>query len=359
MRTYTLKIFLINFVMLCLLICPKAVNSQTMDEINNGNASYTIAILPIKNDIYGVYNDNLNFVANELTNQLRNINGIRTLNVLNSLRKLKPRQYERHLTSIKNNYNASEYPDPDDLSVIAQVLDADKIILVSGGFNTEKDMLKKSILTYDAIWVVPKYEYNTFVSMFDPFSGNLEWRESFHAKFPFKDALMPAINTSSNPLFYKKFRQFTDKVALNVTKNLQKYFYTTETSTVDVKIIKQKPEATDGDLTTDGQPLSPTATLLDDPSTNRPIILPETKIEEPIQTQPTPENKIEESVKTEPIPEVKEKVIEEENNTFSHSNTIDTPYKDTTKSSIDLRDLKPNYENELLEDYQNKMKTKY
>lgn len=362
MRTYTLKIFLINVVMLCFLIYPNAVNSQAMDDLSSGNTQYTIAILPIKPPMYSIYNDNLNFVANELTNDLRKIKGLNTLNVLNSLRKLKPRQYERHLTSISQNYNASELPDPDDLSIIAHVLDADKIILVSGGFNVEKDMLKKKFLAYDATWVVPKYDYNVFVSMFDPLTGNLEWQQTFQTQFPFNDALLPTISMSSNPLFLKNFKQFSDEVALVVTESLQNYFYTTETSTVDVKLLKQKPEATDGALTTDGQPLYPEATQtppsnVDTTSTT----IPETQIEKPVMEEPAAEPVLPEPQPAAKTPQpVQPQPKTNEINTFTNNSFINIPDKSYKKyNSIDLKELKPAYEQELLDNYQNKMKNKY
>lgn len=317
-----------------------------MDDYNSQSASYTIAILPIKNDIYGVYNDSINLLANELSNQLRNIPGVQTLNIPNSLRKLTPGNYQRHFTSIKKDFNNSEFPDPNDLSVVAQALNADKIILVSGGLNTENGMLRKQLLAYDAIWVVPKYEYTAFINMFDPITGDLEWQQTFQTKIPFKNALIPSVHISSNPLLDKDFRNFSKNISLKASESLQKYFYTTETSTVKVKLLDKKSTATDGDLTTDGQPLSSASTnnYANQENTNN------SPKEEKLNTTPKNESSLEQ---TAPIQQEDENIS---TNTEA-KNTVNKKLKN--KPYLDIKDLKPEYEQELLEEYQNKMKSKY
>ncbi|MEW5820970.1 MAG: hypothetical protein AB1782_12330, partial [Cyanobacteriota bacterium] len=259
MRTFVFKyIFIIIAFVVAVIISPN-VQSQELDYGDVPPATQVLAIIPIQPYTYSIYNDNLNYVSGVLANDLRQIPGIQTLNTLQSMRTLKRRENVKYFDSLKKSYNDGQFPDPDDLLKIAYLLDADKIVLVTGGFDTQEHLLhrgfKSQLNRFNKIIIKPTYIYNVYISMFDPVTGTMEWSTEYHKDFLLRDFYISAENMSSNPSFLRLFGKFTSVMSVKTRESLQEHFYQVQMSTVSTKILSapaNKVEATEGAVTTDG-----------------------------------------------------------------------------------------------------------
>lgn len=351
MIDYYFKILVITFIVIVNLILPLKVKSQEIDYINKPTNTHVIAILPVEPATKTLYSDNTTFVACQLSQQLRKIPGIETLNVLNSIRKLKQNNTEKYLSNLTQLYNISELPDPDDLYKITTTLNADKLILVYGGFDTQQLLLHRSMKSYLNIFnpsvIKPMFDYNVYILMFDPTTGSIEWQKTYNKGFLLKNFYLSTENLGGSPVFLEEFQKFTDKVSADVVINLWQYFYGTEISTVKSQILKGSMEsgkAREGDLTTDGQPNLQQPPL---PENVQPTAAPES------QPAKEPDSK---AIQQEPQNETKSQadpIINESSSTKETANELNI------KDKHDLSDIKPHYEKELLQEYQKQMLKRY
>lgn len=268
-------------IILVLLVCsiysmslPNKVIGQTVDYNNTPEKSYKIAILPIKLPIQEIFNTGINYVGSRLTQSIRLIPGIEALNVISSLRALNNSKANRNFKTLEKDMNNSELPDPYDLYEIANALDANKIIIIAGSFDTQRDILKRStfsIVNPLALYSIkPMLDFNTVIYLFDPTTGNLEWTKTYQGKFLVRDFHITTSQLAENPIYTEDFDKFTVKLSQDVNLNLQKLFYGAQNSSVTAKIVPQPSlliKATEGDTTTDGHPF--TANPIQGPQTNQ------------------------------------------------------------------------------------------
>ena len=408
MTAYIRKISLIIIVILFCVIFPLQVKSQLMDYSEVPMKVQVLAIIPIKPDVNSIYSDNLNYVSNQLANNLRGIEGIQTLSVTASMRKLNMPYLRTCFDRIKKDYNKSDFPDPDDLTKIANALGADKIIFVSGGFDVQKTLFhrgfKSQINRFNKIIIKPTYDYEIYIAMFEPLSGTIEWQNSYHKSFLYKNFYIAGSDMSVNPSFLKNFNKFSSKVTVDVAEGLQQYFYQVHVSKLSVQII-DKNQAREGDLTTDGHPslhpqqaplpvAQPPQNVIENNTTDKtieniiqnevkPVIQPEVpqpvtnSISEPYineYAQPVSTKQTEhppEKANDEPyIKEYAEPTTPANQTSQEQINNLNTPYpeektitqaqtKTTSDENFDLHKLKPQYEQDLLQDYQKRMIEKY
>lgn len=321
---------IILFILFLILLIPSIpARSQVLDNSQMGNG-HVIAIIPITSRPRGIYGDNTNFVANQLVTQLRQMPQIQTLNVLNSLRVIKNSSASKNFTSILNSVNLSYDPDPDDVYKIAEVLNADKVILVSGGFDTQSGYLYRSpksrLNWFNKYIIKPEYRYRVQIRMYDPVSGNIVWSKSFFKGFQARNFDISSDYMSENPQFIETFNMYCQQISVEIIKDLSKYFYQGETSTVKSKILNvpgQTGEATEGAVTKDGQLILPN---------NQSSPNPNTAVQPQFAPPDNPTNNTQQYI-TQPYPNP------------SHNNNI--------------KPLKPNYEEDILNQYQNNMNKKY
>lgn len=356
--------------------------SQDLDYGLTQSNKHIIAILPVRNQIKDIYANCVNNVANHLAHKIRQIKGIETLNVLNSMRKINLSDSRVHFDNISRAYQVSDFPDPDDLYKVAQILNADKIILVSGGFDTQKEMFYRSFKSHLNIFnnypIKPEYLYTAYISMYDPVTGEMEWSQQYKKKFIFKDFSIAAADTSTNPGFAGVFDKYASEMTTLAQKELDHYFYQAEISTVSSKLLMNRGEsvkATEGDKTTDGHPYYQRFSPVEPEDETRyqkpskialPSSIPVAKpLSIPYKTEIDDE-----------IPEEVEKYSIYGNQTYKDEHpskyTIDsdqplhltTPYTSvketiTEPEQNDISELKPDFEKDILKNYKKKMIERY
>jgi hypothetical protein len=374
------KIF-IYFIILVILFIPSRGYSQTLDYPDNYPKQHIIAVLPVDLEIRDIYGDSTRYAANQFADQIRKIPGIESLNVLSSIRKIYQSDARLNYKSISEAIRESTFPDPSDLYKVAQTLNADRIILVSGGFDTQKDLLYRSIGSYFNIFnnykIKPEYKYKLYISLYDPVSGNLEWSQTYQKKFIFRDFYLAAPTMSTNPSFTGIFNKYLTKITTDTGEKLYHHFYNVETTTVQSEIITNTGitgEAKDGVMTTDGPPLINQTASPDKeaPVKNTgqviqpviPIPMPNYSSQDtpPILVQPVTQDKAA-TEKTENINQVEMGVDDIE----TEESDLNTPYKELSEPNEnpinrhpkDLSTLKPNYEEELLKNYRERILQKY
>jgi hypothetical protein len=230
------KHYILFLLLLAVFWLPSAAKAQVLDQSNDFGNRQVIAILPVRAVMADLFSDSLGLLGNQLGNKLRQNRNIETLNVLSSIRRLKNSSARDNYMQLSKDYQLSDFPDPDDLYQIAKVLNADKIILISGGFDTQRSLLRKNIKAHFNIFskvsINPRYEYTAIFAMFDPVSGEMEWQEVFNHGFSAKNVTNVSNAFGVNPYFLKKFNEFSAKTSEEAKLSLNKYFYTQEISTV-------------------------------------------------------------------------------------------------------------------------------
>lgn len=344
-------------------------NAQGIDYSERPHQSVTIAIIPIKPPNNVIYEDSVNYVAYQLFNSLGSVQGIHPLNISHTLRKLNNFELKRYYNRLIKDYRVSSFPDFYNLEKIAAALNADKIMIVTGGFNTQSNMMTRGVKSrmnvFNRYIVKPRYDYNLYIYMFDPLTATIDWQGHYHKQFLFRKITLDLTNTTLNPQFQENFNKFSVKVNTQVSKSLEEHFYGYQTSDVTAKIIKNPPQgkaqATEGAMTTDGQPfISPKVVP-------EPTEKPEPEFVGPV-TKPINETETEHEVSH--IIEESPQQADEKEEPVEHS-TLDTPYPGeknnlsaTTEnnekvSGKSIDELEPEYEKELLKKYQKHMIQKY
>lgn len=332
------------FCIICICLLCGRVHAQGIDYSQRPPGSVTIAIIPIKPSTNVIYQDTVNYVSYQLFDTLRKIPGVNPLNVSHTLKKLNNFELKPSYTRLLRDYRDSSFPDYDNLTKISTALNADKIMIVTGGFNVQSNMMTRGVKSrmniFNRYIIKPRYDYNLYIYMFDPITGGIDWQDHFHKQFLFRKLTLDVTNTTFNPEFQQLFNVFNTKVNTEVAEGLIEYFYGYQTSDVTAKIIKnmeEKIQATDGEVTTDGQPsLNP-------------------------QTSPQPEHREQPKQFVGPI-------IREAATPPVAESGINDPYPGSQASEVSesnsssfktIDQLKPEYEQDLLKKYQDEMIKKY
>jgi len=325
----------INNIILCIMLFLLSLLSlksfsQELENNTEETSNYVIAILTYTPSTQTVYYDTTRYVANQLSDILRRIPNVQTLNISSTSRYLKDADINKQYNYLIDTLSLSDNPDPENLSKIAEKIGANKIIIVSSFFDTQRDIMTKGVTSHFNIFdrriIRPRYDYTVYIKMYDPSSGVLEWSQNFNTTFNIDEFYLATQKMTDNPMFLQTFNKFAVNISDQAFLDLQKYLYGTQIVSVTGQIILDngKNQATDGDMTMDGHPYYPN----NNPSVNY-VNIPYSAQK---QKQPTVSNQ----------------------NT-NKDNTISKTQSNTTN----LSKIKPQYQSEILEEYKKNLINKY
>ena len=237
--------------------------SQDLDTTSENQNNYVVAILTFLPTTQSVYYDTTSYIANQLSDMLRRIPNVQTLNVSSSSRYLKDGTIIKQYNYLMDTLSVSDNPDPENLTKIAQKLGANKIIIVSSFFDTQKDLLTKGVSSHFNIFdrrkIRPRFDYTVYIKMYDPSSGILEWSQTYNTSFNLDNFYLTTQKMSDNPMFQQEFNKFSVNVSNQSFLSFQNYLYGSQIVTVTGQILadKNNNQATEGVMTTDGRPYMP------------------------------------------------------------------------------------------------------
>lgn len=225
--------------------CSYAVEQSKILVIPVDNRSKVLSI--------NVYPELLQVVSSDAVDAIGNTGDLTAVNIVTidkaidsaSLRK----GYNRFLEDYKNYYIIDSLF----LRKLALLTGANKILLISGGFDTQKKFMKRNFIDE----FKPSYNLILSYTMIEAANANTLWQKYYSKDFTANNFSVPSQFMGENVIFAQKIRAFSKKTAKNAANsiaNLDNPQFTGKT--VNGKLVPLDSENSyttkDGNLTKDG-----------------------------------------------------------------------------------------------------------
>jgi len=240
------KFFLILSVFICVMgiNCSYAAQESKILVIPVDNRSKVLSV--------NIYPDLLNVVSADAVDAIGTIDGLSTVNIETidktidsaSLRK----GYNRFLEDYKNYYTIDSLF----LRKLALLTGTNKILLISGGFDTQKTFTKRNFFSYIQIPGIksftPSYKLVLSCTMIEAANGSTIWQKNYSKDFAANNFSVPSQFMGENVIFAQKIRTFSKKTAKKAAKNIADL----EINQLDNKAVNGKlvPLGSDNSYTT-------------------------------------------------------------------------------------------------------------
>jgi len=246
-----LKIFIATIVFFNITYSAWAVNSDK------------IAIFPIDIAVYGgnvsIYPVTIGVIANDLANSLTARYNINTLDSSASQNLIKSagltNTYRKMIENFQNKYTI----DYNSCQLIADKIGANKILLVSGGYDMQNMILEPGKLTVLSIpglqTVKPSYKLYIMLTLIDPQSGTVIWENTYKKNITGATMPSPSIYFGDNVFQTEKVKTFSYEISKKASATLASIILQSGYTQVNSRIIStqninNKPK--DGITTMDG-----------------------------------------------------------------------------------------------------------
>lgn len=264
------KKFLITLICLLSIILkancsPVATGSIKYQEFDaNRTAKHKILVLALDdnfcNSYISSYSASLNTVAEDIVNLTNDTTPLRAMPLDDLNYKIRQNRLEPEIKKIIYLRKAKGIIDFRTLATICNILGTDKVILISGDFNTFKFLIEphpvNSLDITPPQILKPAYTINAFVSLVDPYKQAVLWDKNFTKKFT---TVMPQTDFEHNAVTIGELNRFSGNIARKVVENTSLILIPPQAVTsVQSNIIKtnniQQPK--EGVTTTDGHSFS-------------------------------------------------------------------------------------------------------
>jgi len=226
---------------------------------------HKIAVFPVDILSQGstptIYPNTLSLVAGDITNYLSKDLKINTVDVTSAESLIISaglyHDYKKLLTDYKNKYVL----DYDILAHIAQAVGVNKILFISGGFDTQQMFLKRN-LAYQlnlpgANSIMPSYRLNILATLVDPQSGIVLWEGTEKADLSLENFDAPSQYFAENVVQIEKIKGISTRIAPIIANNIDLQLSQCEVTEVNSNIITTNKNLTrDGIMTRDGHSIS-------------------------------------------------------------------------------------------------------
>jgi hypothetical protein len=180
-----------------------------------------ILVIPIDNRSKGlsinIYPDLLNVVSSDAFDAIETIDNLSAVNTAMVDKEFRnpslKKEYNRFLEDYRNYYII----DDGFLRKFAHLCGINKILLISGGFDTQKAFMKRNLLSYIEIpgikSLAPSYKLVLSYTMIDAVSGSTIWQKSYSKDFAITNLSVPSQFMGENVIFAQKIRAFSQKAS--------------------------------------------------------------------------------------------------------------------------------------------------
>ena len=210
-----------------------------------------IAVFPVdvhtEGSSFSIYSDTISLIANDIINSLNSKNLTTTdLNSTENALRAKGlyKSYKKMLTDYKNSYTL----DYDACSLIAKELGVDRILFVSGGFDTQNAVLKRNLLFSLDIpgtkSIIPMYKLQITLTLIDPQSGIVVWENTYNKDFAIENFAIPSQYLGSNVVPIEKIKKFSSQISAKASDKIVEILAKSEVTEVNSNITSTKNNST-------------------------------------------------------------------------------------------------------------------
>lgn len=228
-----------------------------------------IAVFPVNTEMqgssYDIYPNILTLISSDLVNSL-NKNYLKAYDLSSSEDLIKANKLAKTYNNFIKEYKTSYTFDYDSIALIAKKIGASKILLVSGGVDSQNDFLKSSRLSLFSIpglqTLSPSHRVTIMLSLIVTQSGLIEWEKTYNGKIRVSSNGVPSPNLDENLVSVEDIKKFSrnlgNKASKQITKVITNQNLSVESSIIPAKIEEKKEEAVsktdskDGNMTKDG-----------------------------------------------------------------------------------------------------------
>lgn len=264
-----------TFFKICLILIVLILGVQNfVMAADSSSTSPKIAVFPVdtptNGSYYSIYPGSLQLITNDFINYINtnsdiiavDLNTAENIIANNGLYKKYKHFLGEYKTSYKIDYNFC--------LKLANTLNVDKIILISGGFDLQKSLLKRNfwyrINFPDAEPLIPSYRYVATFSLIDPQEGTIQWENTYNKDFMVNNFALAGQGFGENVMPIEKLKEFSKEISVKAVNSINEktlFEVTTKIERVDgtstSSQLELKPPM-EGTKTTDGQLLPNTTT---------------------------------------------------------------------------------------------------
>jgi hypothetical protein len=296
-KLFNIRFNLIIFLLLCLFL---AAASQNAYAVRTSRLLVSPVDIPTAQSSYGVYPNTVNLIANDIINSLNQNYDVPDLNFSKEL--IKSYRLEKDYKNFMMQYRDNRILDYEICNKIHDRLGIDKILLVSGGYDTQNMFLRRSdsyratevssmvfpfmrIFSKDMIFagfpffvsslhsnfndkdlIAPSYNLKINVAMVDATSGRLMWEKNYNSIIESSKFGNPVNSFGENYAGSEKIRDFSKKIVKKLSED-ESFLDAMAEPTADYSSIQgfivptkypYKAVPKDGKMTRDGQSFSGT-----------------------------------------------------------------------------------------------------
>ncbi|MFH0702461.1 MAG: hypothetical protein V2B14_02845 [bacterium] len=195
-----------------------------------------IAVFPVnipqKGAGLNIYPDTLNLISNDIINSLNKTPNLSVLDLNSTENLIKSLGLDKDYQKLLQEYKDSYKLNYNSCALIANKIGVNKILFVSGGFDTQKLMLKRNLLYKLDIPggapLVPSYKLNIALTLIDPQSGIIIWENTYKKNLNMENFSIPSQYFGENIIPVEKIKNFSHKISAEVSKKLVNILKTSE-----------------------------------------------------------------------------------------------------------------------------------
>lgn len=245
----------------CATIPSGSVKYQEFDS--NRPAQNKILVLALDDNFntafISSYSASLNIIADDIVNLMNESSSLSAIPLDDLSYKIKQNRLEPEIKKIIYALKSKGIIDYRTLATICNILGTDKVILISGDFNTFKFLIEPHpIGSLDIIppqILKPAYSINTLISLVDPYKHSVLWRKNFTKKFT---PTLTQPDFEHNTVTINEISRFSTHVSKKVVENVSLVLIgpavitSVHSSVIQTNNIQPK----EGVMTTDGHSFS-------------------------------------------------------------------------------------------------------
>ncbi len=245
----------------CAPIASGSIKYQEFDS--NRTAQHKILVLALDdnfcNSYISSYSASLNIIANDIINLTNENSSLRAIPLDDLSYKIKQNRLEPEIKKVIYAMKAKGIIDYRTLATICNILGTDKVILISGDFNTFKFIIQphpvNSLDLTPPQILQPAYSVNAFISLIDPYKQSILWDKNFTKKFT---TTVPQPDFEHNNVTIRDLNRFSTNISKRVVENVSLILIKPAAITsVQSNVIKtNNNQPKEGAMTTDGHSFS-------------------------------------------------------------------------------------------------------
>lgn len=241
----------------------EAVKSGFVDyQESGGQRKESLLVLPLDPSYFNSYKSSyssiLNTISGDIVTATNKTAKLKALPLYSLNSKIKQNRLEPDFKKVVNTYQSKSIVDYKSLKTMCDVLHTDKVILVSGDFDSFKFIItphsQKSLDLTEPKMIKPAYQINTLILLVDPQEEAILWEDIYKKNFTVNS---PQLDFEHNAITVSSLRRFSQTTANSVLHNVNMVLVQPDVMTTEaVNSINTGIQPTDGVTTKDGHSFS-------------------------------------------------------------------------------------------------------